>query len=361
MREEMALPALPKLRTSGARRSAVGLDIEPGAVHAAQVSVNGRLVVERAAATALEPGVVRDGEVTDPESLTAALRSLFDEHSLDKRVRLGVANQRIVVRHLLLPPIADPKELAVAVRYQAADELPMPLDQAVLDHVALDTVVTPDGPRMRVLVVAARRDMIDRLLGAVRAAGLRPDGIDLAAFAMVRALGSRDDDVVAHLAVGGLVNLAIARGGECVFTRVIGGGIESVAIELAERSAITVEEARRALRAVDLSAKPEEGAGGPDDARTVLEDGIRRIAGEVRNSLDFHLGAELPGGADDGPPPTIERVLLTGSAVGVPGYAEALAGALGIPVEIADVACPEGARPGSFAVAAGLALVEAPA
>ncbi len=362
MRGEMQLPSLPRLRAVGNRGSVVGLDIEPGAIHAAQVSVNGRLVVDRAAAAALEPGVVRDGEVTDPESLTAALRALFAEHKLDKHVRLGVANQRIVVRHLLLPPIEDAKELAVAVRFQAADELPMPLDQAVLDHVALGMVDTPDGPRMRVLVVAARRDMIDRLLAAVRAAGLRPEGIDLAGFAMVRALGGSSEQAVAHLAVGGVVNLAIARGGECVFTRVIGGGTEAMAVDLAERAAITVEQARDDLRAAGVSADADTEDADPDagsHARTVLEDGIRRIAAEVRNSLDFHLGADLPLDADGGAPPTIERVLLTGSAIGVPGFAEALGRALGMPVEIADVETPDGVDPGRFAVAAGLAVSEA--
>ena len=108
----------------------------------------------------------------------------------------------------------------------------MPIDQAVLDHVVLGPVETPDGPRTRVLVVAARRSMIDGLLAAARAAGLRPEGIDLAAFAMVRALGERSEASVLHLGVGGVVNLAVTRGGECVFTRVVAGGMEAMAIEL---------------------------------------------------------------------------------------------------------------------------------
>ena len=64
----------------------------------------------------------------------------------------------------------------------------MPLEQAVLEHHSLGIVDTPDGPRTRVVLVAARRDMIDGLLAAIRSAGLRPEGIDLSAFAMIRAL-----------------------------------------------------------------------------------------------------------------------------------------------------------------------------
>ena len=44
----------------------------------------------------------------------------------------------------------------------------MPLDQAVLDYQPLEIVETEDGPRQRVLLVAARRDMVDRVLAAVR-------------------------------------------------------------------------------------------------------------------------------------------------------------------------------------------------
>jgi type IV pilus assembly protein PilM len=358
MKRVLPMPMSPLRRSSNSRRTVVGLDIEPGAVHAAEVSVNGHLVVERAASAALEPGVVRDGEVVDPEALTRVLRDLFTEHKLDKHVRIGVANQRIVVRVLELPPISDAKELEVAVRFQAADQVPMPLDQAVLEHVVLGIVETPEGPRMRVLIVAARRDMIERLLKAVQDAGLRPEGVDLSGFAMVRALGSASAAPVLHLSVGGVVNLAVAQGGQCVFTRVVGGGLEAMAIELAERREITVEEARADLQTTGLPISQgieaaSRGLSSDEDpevsqTRLVLSDGVRRIAAEVRNSVDFHLGADQ----------AVERVLLTGTAASVPGVAEALTAALGLPVEVAAVQMPDGMDSGPFAVAAGLAIEE---
>src|SRR5687767_4611345 len=75
-------------------RHVVGLDIEPGYVAAAEVRHTGPFAVERAVSAPLDPGVMRDGEVTDPESLTETLRALWAEHKLPKRVRLGLANQR---------------------------------------------------------------------------------------------------------------------------------------------------------------------------------------------------------------------------------------------------------------------------
>jgi type IV pilus assembly protein PilM len=149
----------------------VGLEIEPSAVHAASVTVNGRVSVKTAAVVPLETGIVRDGEVNDVDALADALKLLYRENKgLEKKVRIGIANQKIVVRVLELPPLEDRKELEAAVRFQAQDQIPMPLDSAVLDFQPLDIVETEGGPRQRVLIVAARRDMIDRVMAACKLA-----------------------------------------------------------------------------------------------------------------------------------------------------------------------------------------------
>lgn len=339
----------------------VGLEIEPAAIHAAAVCVNGTIAIREAAVVPLEPGVIRDGEVNDVDGLAEALRQLYSEHKgLDKRVRIGVANQKIVVRVIELPPILDGKELDAAVRFQAQDEIPMPLDSAVLDYQTLGVHETPAGPRQRVLLVAARRDMIDKVLAAARAAGLRTEGIDLSAFAMVRALHhavSGESGPVLYLAVGGLTNLAVAEGLNCSFTRVVGGGLESIAIELAERRGLTLETARGWLAKVGLDSAIETIDGDADtisEARDALLDGARRISGEVRNSLDFHR-------AQDGHATPVNRAVLTGAAAAIPGFADALGAELGIPVAVAEIeGAPPGVDSGLLAVAAGLAVQEAP-
>jgi len=353
---------MPRARTSS--RTVVGLDIEPGLVAAVQVRAGaGGLAVERAATAPLAPGVVRDGEVADGPALAEALRDLFAGSRLGKRVRLGVANQRIVVRTIDLPPLTDAKEIAAAVRFHAQDHIPMPLEQAVLEHSSLGVVDTAEGPRTRVVLVAARRDMVARLHAAAREAGLRPAGIDLSAFAMIRALHGTDaagDGATLYVSVSGMTNLALAEGTTCVFTRVVPGGAEALASELAERRGLTLEHARQWLTHVGLEAPPEAVAGDPEivaEARRVLDDGVRRIADEVRNSLDYH---HAQAGAL-----AAQRAVLTGTAVAIPGFAAALGAAIGLPVEPGVVA---EARPGALgdadggvlAVAAGLAVEEAP-
>jgi type IV pilus assembly protein PilM len=344
------------------RANIVGIEIEPGAVHAAAVSVNGRIKIEAAAMAPLATGVIRDGEVNDAEALSTALRSLYAANKgLGKHVRIGIANQKIVVRVIELPPIEDEKQLEAAVRFQAPEEIPMPLDSAVMDFQPLGIVDTDNGPRQRVLIVAARRDMVERVLGAVRAAGLKPEGIDLAAFAMVRALNTPGDMIpTLYLSIGGLTNLAVAVGTDCLFTRVVGGGVESIAVELAERRGLTLEHARGWLAHVGIE-EAEKGelsdieAEIAQDARAVLTDGVRRIGGEVRNSLDFHHSQE------SGQAPSVQRAVLTGAAAVVPGFADALSVELGMPVTTGVVAgTPGDVELPVLTVAAGLAVEEAP-
>jgi len=339
-------------------KNLVGVDIDPSGITVAQVAVNGRINVEAAAFAPLEPGIVRDGEVIDTEGLADALRTLFRENKgLGKKVRVGVANQKIVVRPLELPYLSDAKELAAAVRFHAQDQLPMAMDQAVIDFQPLEVVQGADTRLQRLLLVAARRDMVANVLTAVRGAGLRPEGVDLSAFAMIRALyrpGSEDENIL-YLAVGGLTNLAVAKGTSCLFTRASGGGVEALAIELAETCALTLDHARGWLEHVGLRDAVEDVEGDETVVRTarrVLLDGARRIAAEVRNSLDFH---QAQGGSA-----LVERAVLTGPASAIPGFDLALSSELGLPVSIGAVdGAPAGLDPGRIAVAAGLAIAEA--
>jgi type IV pilus assembly protein PilM len=229
----------------------------------------------------------------------------------------------------------------------------------VLEHHSLGIVQTEDGPRTRVVLVAARRDMIDKLLAATRQAGLKPAGIDLSAFAMIRALHRTGATAATlYVSAGGVTNLAVAVGPTCVFTRVVPYGTESMAGELAERRGLTLDHAHGWLKHVGLQDAVEEMEGEQEivtEARTVLSDGLIRIADDVRNSLDFYRMQE--GAAD------IEHAFLTGPAAAIPGFSEALGEALSLPLEVGVVV--EG-RPGGFGgndagqlvVAAGLTLDE---
>ena len=237
----------------------------------------------------MRAGVFSEGEVSDPEGLGDALKELFSQHKLSRTVRVGLASQRVAVRTLRLPLIEDHRELETAIRFQAQDHIPMPLDQAVLDWQVVGHSTGENGERqVDVVAVAARRDMLGGLMQALSRAGLRPVGIDLSAFGMIRALAREphspvepgdfveapghgpptyEDRIAGHgegegaqpsstrravpaklyCHLGDVMNLAVARGETCLFTRVSLFGVEGIAQKLAERRELSLDHARQWL------------------------------------------------------------------------------------------------------------------
>jgi type IV pilus assembly protein PilM len=320
----------------------VGVEIDAGSVGVVEVDA-ATGAVSQAAVGALPAGSFRDGEVADPDSIAAALRALYSAHDFSRRVRLGIANPRVVVRTLRLPAIEDPAELDTAIRFETQEQIPMPLDQAVLEHrVVGGTAATDEAPaQVDVLVVAARRDMIGASLKPLRDAGLEPVGVDLSAFGMIRALGELSVSpgsepggqpqprTILYCSIGDVTNLAISRGRSCLFTRVSPVGIADVVESLAGATQLSSEHARLWLNHVGLAQPPEQIEGDPEvvaRVRAALESGAASLLDELRLSIDFY-GAQEAAMA-------IEQVVLCGPGSAIPGLAEKMEPALGMPIAV---------------------------
>jgi type IV pilus assembly protein PilM len=387
-------------------RSVVGLDIEPGFLAAAEFSGGGTPSLVRAATETLGPGLFHEGEVVDVDGLADRVKAFFKEHDLPKRIRLGVASQKIALRVLELPAIDNEQELEAAIRFQAQEELPMPLEQAVLDYHVLERVDNGDGGRMRVVVVGARRDTVEHLLAVARKAGLQPELVDLSAFAMIRALyvppgpspqelASADYSGVPALGdngqpletqsgealhaepapepkpepatlycyFGGLTNLAIGAGKDCVFNRVLQNGVESMAGTLAERRGLTLDHSREWLRYVGMERAIDGLEGEPEivaEARDVLTAGARRIADEIRLSIEYYH-TTVPDAR------RVELTVMAGPGIAIEGLPAFFETELGMPVQprsMGQVDVQPGALDGveaaELTVATGLALDEVP-
>ena len=354
------------------KKETVGLDLEAGSAAAVEVASNGHVAVTKFGMEALPSGAFRDGEVADADALSAVLKELFGRNRLSKNARLGLASQRVAVRTLRLPAIEDPKELKTAVEFQARDEIPMPLDQAVLDWQVVGHTIGENGERMvDVVVVAARREAVHGVVSAMRQAGLRPVGIDLAAFGMIRALasnghspvgpgtyvdapgpysGADEEGIASHLGgiadpdatgtdraavarvycnLGDVTNLAVARDSTCLFTRISPFGLEGIAQKLAERRKLTLEHARQWLVHVGLETPVETIDGDPEivsAARDSLAEGASRLVDELRLSLEYYDAQ-----ADAVP---VDGVVACGPGTTIPGLTERLQRDLGQRFEI---------------------------
>ncbi len=360
----------------------IGVDVDRGALKAVQVSSGGgAYTLQHVGYHRLPPGAVVEGEVADVVLLGAEIKAFWESHSFKSRsVVLGVANQKVVVRTLNMPRM-EPEDLAGAIGYEAREHIPMPLEEAVLDHAVLGPdLQSPEEDR--VLVVAAQRKMIGRFAAAARAGGLRPVGIDVKALSLTRSTLPEaffaDEDAVLLLDVGTeLTSLTITQGRAPVLTRLLPTGLEAFVAAVEETADLDAEEAERhALNPrsrLGYDAERFEGTapGGETaedeldpvlvyDVRRGLEAAAQDLAEEVRRSVEYHRSR--PEARD------VAKAFVSGEGALVPGIAVYLGELLGLEARQGNPAARLGANKSNvsdeqlramepvLAVAFGLAL-----
>jgi type IV pilus assembly protein PilM len=316
-----------------AGRSAVGLDIGTSGVRAAELTLGkGVSTLQRFGQVALPTGAVRDGEVVDQESVAGALKQLWSQARFSsKKVVVGVANQKVVVRQVDLPWLpAD--ELKKSLSFQVQDFIPIPVEQAILDYHPIEEFVDETGARIvRVLLVAAARDMVTSMLAAVTKAGLDPVMVDLTPFAVLRSLAAAEELGLASVPAEAVVdvgasvtNIVVHQGGVPRFVRILLMGGASVTEAVADRMGVPLEHAE--------SVKQEMGMVGPEHldahpAGRVIDTTAAAFVEEVRGSLDYYLAQ--PNAA------RLRRILVTGGGSRLGGLAQRLSMATRLPVELA--------------------------
>jgi type IV pilus assembly protein PilM len=365
-------PKVPRVkaeRGSKGGKRIVGLKIGASQLAAARVSNNGTAELQQVAREPLAPGIVVGGELRDPDALSEALKDFFTRNGLPKKgVRLGIANNRIGVRTFEVAGIEDPKQLSNAVRFKAQEALPIPIDEAVLDYHVIGEGRDEQGqPTKRILLVVAYRELIDRYVDACRKAGIVLNGIDLEAFALLRALhppkGSTDDEppaAVVAVAIGHeRSTFAVSDGVVCEFTRVVewGGAALNVAIARALDAAPSeVEDVKRALALTDEAVPEGLTADQAKQAREAMRRAIQTFARELVSSLQYYQNQ--PGSLGIG------EIIVTGGTAHLTGLSAELEQLIGVRVRVGDPLARmkvskkigEPAQVGSFAVAIGLGI-----
>jgi type IV pilus assembly protein PilM len=318
-----------------AGRTAVGLDIGTSGVRAAELAFGkGPATLQRFGQVALPEGAVRDGEVVDPQLVAEAIKHLWSTAKFStKKVVLGVANQKVIVRQVDLPWMPT-EELRKSLALQVQDFIPIPVDQAILDFHALEEVTDGSGARaLRVLLVAASRDMVSAALDAVKRAGLHPSQVDLTPFAVLRSLG-RIDEVGASGSTGGaealvdvgakVTNIVIHQNGIPRFVRILLMGGDNITEAVSERLGVPFEQAVGVKQQLGMASVRGEITSDHPAAR-VIESSAGSFVEEVRGSLDYYLAqpASVP----------LQRVVISGGGARLAGLGQRLASATRLPVE----------------------------
>ena len=299
----------------------IGLDIGSTAVRAVELAGGDPPTVVRAAQVPLPAGAVENGEVREPEAVTEALRELWQRGGFkNRRVWMGVGNQRVVVREIALPFLPE-KELRSSLGFQVQEFIPMPVDEAVLDYDPLGEFEQDGRQMMRLLLVAAQRVMVDGLVSAAIGAKLEPVGLDLVPFAMVRAVGTSDAgmdleeagdeaviDVGAHV-----TNIVVHARGTTRFVRILPSGGRDVTNAIARGLGVEDDVAEQLKRGdvVEMEDAPSQ-----EDVRELAMQRAQSFVDEIRSSLEFYT-AQSQGAR-------IGRVLVAGGGSKLAGFLDLL-------------------------------------
>jgi type IV pilus assembly protein PilM len=330
---------LPSLRRGGEITKIVGLRIGSSQLAAALVNNNGSAELLQLARSPLERGIIVGGEVRDSDALAEALKRFFAQHKLPRRgVRLGIATNRIGVRMLEVPAMEDPRQLANAIRFRAQEVLPIPIAEAVLDHIVVGDDVVDGVTQHRVLLVFAHRDLVDGYMDACNRARLNLLGIDFDAFALLRALTDEDEQgeergaALIAVSIGHERTIfAVSDGKICDFARVLEWGGSSLDIAIARALEIEPEEAEQVKQLVTMSGDDEFEGLSPvqvEAARAAIRQELQLLARELVSSLQFYQSR--PGSLDIG------EMLLTGGGAQLDGIDTELGRQLGVPVRLGD-------------------------
>lgn len=271
---------------------AVGLDISTGSIKAAEVNVSrGEAVLNNIGLVMLPEGLVSSGEIDDQAAVSGFLRELWKQNGFrHRKVVLGVSNQKVIVRPLDLPFMAE-DELESAVKYQVQEFIPIPIDDAIVDYEVVDEYMTGEDERMQtVLLAAAHRGMIQSFVDSVTGAGLMPEAIELKAFALARSLIKKQYRFIEEEDEGGgsvcLVNIGAGISNICVvkegtprFARMLMRGGDYFTKALCDQLSISLPEAEEI----------KKGRSTDEEANKVLQRELRAFVGEIRRSLEYYI------------------------------------------------------------------------
>jgi type IV pilus assembly protein PilM len=306
----------------------IGLDIGTSAVRAVELSATDgpRPVIEAFGQIGLRPGAMEAGEIKDRGQVAIALRRLWQEGGFSSRkVHVGVAGLRAITREIDMPLMA-PDELEHAVRFQADEVVPFPLESTALSSKVVAQINEPDAPpKLRVLIAAAHTQLIEGLVDTLEQAELEPVSIDLQTAALARALydprfGGAPETIASIGA--GLTLVVVEQGGVLQFVRTLDMGGETVTNAVGGSLDLPHADAEIVKRHLGLPGDHDLRAQAA--ANTVVDE----LVSEIRNSIRFF--SSLPGRQP------VSRILLTGAGCRAPGFFAKLQNTAGVPVAMAS-------------------------
>jgi type IV pilus assembly protein PilM len=340
---------------------AVGLDIGSSSVKLVQLKEKkGGYQLVAFGSAPLPPEAIVDGALMNSSAIVQAIQELFAQQKVRvKDVAIGVRGHSVIIKKIALPRMTQ-EELDESIQWEAEQYIPFDVKDVNIDT----QILTPEADaagQMDVLLVAAKKDMINDYTSVCAEAGLTATVVDVDAFAVQNSYEANYDpnasETVVLVNVGAAVsNINVISRGVTTFTRDITMGGNAFTEEIQKQLNISYDEAE----ALKVGGQGETDAVVPQEVERVIQGVADQLGGEIQRSLDFYASTAADG--------KISRALLSGGTARIPALFKTVEARAGVPVEILnpfknieidnkrfDPAVILAAAP-SAAVAVGLAL-----
>ncbi|MGE3261225.1 MAG: type IV pilus assembly protein PilM [Bacteriovoracia bacterium] len=279
-------------------------------------------VVRSFSSIALPEDTIVDGEIVNHAAVVEAIKSLVKEAGVrTDLVATSVAGSSVIIKHIAIPK-TNPRELEDQVYWEAEQYIPFDMKEISLDF----EVVSEDNGegKMDVLLVAAKKDFIEKRLATVKEAGLVPDVLDVDVIALANIFWQNydmtPDNAVILVDIGAsLTKINIVSNSTTLFTRDVAVGGKNLTQEIQNKLGISFQEAE--VLKIDACTTGQI----PEEVLPLVNAISENISLEIRRSLDFYAASpiQIP----------VTSVFLCGGASRIPGFSNMLSEILGLPIE----------------------------
>jgi len=306
----------------GRKRTSIGLDIGSGFVKVVEVDHSGdQPEVVRVAMRPLLPDAIVEGEIMDYGLVSEAVQGLFQDMGMKGAdVVTAIGGHDVIIKKIEMDRMKE-SDAREVIRWEAEQHVPFDIKSVELDFQILDP--GGDGLQMEVLLVAAKRELVDNKVGLLQDAGVNPIVIDIDAFALHNAFEHNYPDsldgIIALVNIGHeTTNVNILENGIPILTRDIPFGSRKIREALQRERGLTAEQAEDVVQARETV----------HDLETFVDSSADEIAVGIERASAFLMTRE------DGD--SVGRIFLSGGGARIPGMTNMLGRRMGVSTELVN-------------------------
>lgn len=302
-----------------------GLDLGTSLIKAVQLKKEKeQIILIGAGSTSTPPKGLESDSPLDHEAVARATKKLLADTKIStKNVNAALPDSKVFLRVVELPVLSE-KELKGALKWEAEQYIPFPLDQVNLDFSILEK--DDKTKKMQVLIVAAPIRLVEKYTRILKLAGLFPLSLETESIAASRAISSQlsSDSTVMVINLGGAATaFSILKRGSFSSAGSISTGGEALARAIAQELSFDIAQAEEYKKSYGLEENILEGK-----VLAAIRPLIDKIVQEIRKALTFYQAKY--------PSDKVSRLILTGGTAALPGLASYLTSNLEIETQISN-------------------------